>query len=162
TVSLPLSVSDPDGLALTFSASGLPAGLSFNTSTGLISGTPTASALTTSNVTVSATNGFATGTATFTWRVTVASQPTITAPGAQNGHQGDVVSLAIQASASGGDPLTYSASGLPSGLIIDPNSGLISGSIAAAGPASFTVQVMVTDSPYVSSTTFAWTVAAAA
>jgi hypothetical protein len=45
-----------------FGATGLPAGLSINTSTGLISGTPTASG--TSSVALSATNGAGTGTAT--------------------------------------------------------------------------------------------------
>jgi hypothetical protein len=45
-----------------FNATGLPAGLSVNTTTGLISGTPTAAG--SSNVTISATNAAGTGTAT--------------------------------------------------------------------------------------------------
>jgi Glycosyl hydrolase family 12/Cellulose binding domain/Putative Ig domain len=56
------------GQTLTYSASGLPAGLSINSSTGLISGTPTASG--TSNVTVSARDGTgASGSASFTWTI---------------------------------------------------------------------------------------------
>jgi hypothetical protein len=39
-VSLTLSASDPDGDTLTYSASGLPPGLSINTTSGLIKGTP--------------------------------------------------------------------------------------------------------------------------
>jgi hypothetical protein len=56
------------GQTLTYSASGLPAGLSINAGTGLITGTPTAAG--TSTVTVSArdTTG-ATGSTTFTWTV---------------------------------------------------------------------------------------------
>ena len=45
-----------------YSATGLPAGLNLNPSSGLISGTPLTSA--TTNVTIGATNGFGTGSAT--------------------------------------------------------------------------------------------------
>ena len=53
----------------TWSASGLPAGLSIGSSTGLISGSPTTSG--TSNVTVTVTDAASrTGTANFTWTIT--------------------------------------------------------------------------------------------
>ena len=52
-----------------FGATGLPAGLSVNTTSGLISGTPTSAG--TSTVTLSATNAAGTGTATLT--LTIAS-----------------------------------------------------------------------------------------
>ncbi|MCX3058273.1 Ig domain-containing protein [Streptomyces beihaiensis] len=65
--SLQVQASDSDSSqTLSYAASGLPAGLSINSSTGLISGTPTASG--TSSVTVTVTDGTgATGTASFTW-----------------------------------------------------------------------------------------------
>jgi hypothetical protein len=50
-----------------YGATGLPAGLSVNSGTGLISGTPTTAA--TSTVTLSATNGGGTGTATLTLNI---------------------------------------------------------------------------------------------
>ncbi|HCT75273.1 MAG TPA: hypothetical protein DGG94_11925 [Micromonosporaceae bacterium] len=50
----------------TWSASGLPAGLSINSSTGQITGTPTTAG--TSNVTITATGG-GSGSATFSWTV---------------------------------------------------------------------------------------------
>ncbi|MBW8482870.1 M4 family metallopeptidase [Actinomadura parmotrematis] len=67
-VSLQISASDPSGGALTYSATGLPAGLTINASTGLISGTPTTAG--TSTVVVTAKNAAnATGSATFTWTI---------------------------------------------------------------------------------------------
>jgi F5/8 type C domain/Ricin-type beta-trefoil lectin domain/Putative Ig domain len=67
--SLQIHASDSaSGQTLTYSATGLPAGLSINSSSGLISGTPTTAG--TSNVTVTArdTTG-ATGSASFSWTV---------------------------------------------------------------------------------------------
>jgi subtilase family serine protease len=56
------------GQTLTYSATGLPAGLSISSTTGLISGTPTTAA--TYSVAVSAKDGTgATGSATFTWTI---------------------------------------------------------------------------------------------
>jgi subtilase family serine protease len=68
-VSLQISATDSaSGQTLSYSATGLPAGLSINSSTGLISGTPTTAG--TSDVTVTAedTTG-ASGSASFTWTI---------------------------------------------------------------------------------------------
>src|ERR1700761_1932379 len=67
--SLQIKASDSgSGQTLSYSATGLPAGLSINSTTGLISGTPTAAG--TSNVTVTARDGTgATGSTSFTWTV---------------------------------------------------------------------------------------------
>jgi hypothetical protein len=60
------------GQTLTYSATGLPAGLSISSTTGLISGTPTTAA--TSSVTVTATDTTgAKGSAAFTWTISASS-----------------------------------------------------------------------------------------
>ena len=67
-VSLQISASDSaSGQTLTYSATGLPAGLSVSSS-GLISGTPTTAGTSTVTVTATDTTG-ALGSATFTWTV---------------------------------------------------------------------------------------------
>ncbi|HET6876453.1 MAG TPA: putative Ig domain-containing protein [Jatrophihabitans sp.] len=81
----------------------------------------------------------------------------VTNPGSQSGTVGTATSLQIQASDSGGATLTYSATGLPTGLSINSASGLISGTPSAAG--TFSVTVTATDSTGASgSTSFTWTI----
>ena len=66
-----ISVKATSATTVTYSASGLPAGLTINSATGLISGTPTAAG--SSSVTVTARNGYGPVTLTFTLRVTAPS-----------------------------------------------------------------------------------------
>jgi hypothetical protein len=81
---------------------------------------------------------------------------TVTNPGSQTGTVGTATSLQISASDSGGAALTYSASGLPTGLSIS-SSGLISGTPSAAG--AYSVSVTASDSTGASgSTSFTWTI----
>jgi subtilase family serine protease len=60
------------GQTLTYSATGLPAGLSINSSTGLITGTPTTAATYSVTATAKDTTG-ATGSASFSWTINPAS-----------------------------------------------------------------------------------------
>jgi endoglucanase len=150
------------GQTLTFSATGLPAGLSISSS-GLISGTPTGSPGAFS-VTVTARDGTgASGSATFTWTITAATGNTVTVtnPGSQTTTVGTAVSRQISATDSGaGQTLTFTATGLPAGLSIS-SSGLISGTPTTAGTSSVTVTAR--DGTGASgSATFTWTVTAAA
>ncbi|MFF3647269.1 M4 family metallopeptidase [Streptomyces sp. NPDC002181] len=72
-VSLQVQATSTNPGALSYAATGLPAGLSINSSTGLISGTATTAG--TSNVTVTVTDSQSkTGTASFTWTVGTSQQ----------------------------------------------------------------------------------------
>jgi large repetitive protein len=79
-VNLAISASDPDGNPLTYSATGLPAGLSIGNTTGRITGTPTTKAL--YNVTVTVSDGQANASASFTWDIVT---PDTTAPTTPSG-----------------------------------------------------------------------------
>ena len=139
-----LSASGTQGVAFTytitasnnptsFSASGLPAGLSVNTSTGAITGTPTSAAA--SSVTLGATNAGGTGTAVLTLTITPPN-PVVTSGATAFGTAGSSFFYQITASNS---PTSYSATGLPSGLTVNTSTGAISGSPAASGTTSVTI-----------------------
>ena len=156
---LPIVASDSGGSALTYSATGLPAGLSINAGTGTISGTPTTAG--SNSVTVTATdNSGATGSATFSWTVT--NTVSVTSPGNQSSASGTAITpLPIVASDSGGSALTYSATGLPAGLSINAGTGTISGTPTTAGSNSVTVTA-TDNSGATGSATFSWTVTGSA
>ncbi|MGW2724765.1 putative Ig domain-containing protein [Streptomyces sp. NPDC001492] len=97
------------------------------------------------------------GTTAFTSGSTSGNTVTVTNPGSQSTTTGSSVSLQISASDSAGATLTYSASGLPTGLSISSSTGLISGTASTAG--TYQVTVTAKDSTGASgSTSFSWTV----
>ena len=116
-----------------FGASGLPAGLTVNTTSGLISGTPTGAG--SFNVMLSATNSMGTGSAPLSLTVAMAV-PAITSSGTASGTVGSGFSYQITATNS---PTSFGAMGLPTGLAVNTASGLISGIPTTAGTSSVTV-----------------------
>jgi Bacterial Ig-like domain (group 3)/MBG domain/Putative Ig domain/NHL repeat len=122
---------------------GLPAGLTFNTNTGAITGTPTVtSALMSYTVTVTDENG-ATAAASFSLTVS-GGVVAVQSIGVKTLMVYQAGTPFIPVTGSGGTaPLTYSVSpGLPAGLTLNANTGVISGTaIAVSAAASYTVTV---------------------
>jgi hypothetical protein len=245
--SLQLAGSDPDGDPLTYSATGLPPGLTLMASTGYIAGTPTTAG--TYSVTARASDGVLTASRTFTWTVnaadttapvvnitsptsastystsataltlsgnasdangvtqvtwmnsrggsgtatgttswsvssmtllpgdnvltvtardaadnrsskaltvTVNSAPALAAVANQSSTVGLATTLQLAGSDPDGDPLSYSATGLPSGLSVAAATGLISGTPTASGV--FNVVATVSAGALTASRTFTWTI----
>ena len=121
TVSLQIQASDPDNDQLTYSATGLPAGLSINSSNGLISGTIAFGASATNNASVTVSDGTLTDTANFTWTVFHVN----VAPIANNQNietaQDTATPLTLTATDANGSGLTYS-------VVTQPTHGALSGS----------------------------------
>jgi hypothetical protein len=155
SVSLQLTASDPDGQPISFTAAGLPPGLTIGTNTGAIVGQPTTAGSYTVTVTVS--DGSLTASQTFAWTIRTANlPPALTNPGSQTSTVGQVTTLQLHASDPNGDVLTYVAAGLPVGLQLAPDTGVIAGTPSIAG--NFNVTVTVSDGSLFTSQTFAWSV----
>lgn len=165
-VSLQIVAIDANGDDLTYAALGLPPALSIGENTGLISGFVAAGASAGTPydpvaVTVTDEKGYETSVE-FTWAITNDNQPpVVTKPSDQVDAEGDLVSLQVAANDPDGDDLTYSATGLPPGLSINPTSGLISGTINAGASTSspYTAKVKATDPGLLfDEEEFSWTV----
>ena len=114
---------------ISFSASGLPTGLTINTSTGVISGTPVKAD--TYTIALGATNVDGTGTASLVLVVAIPGHPPlISGVLGADGVVGESFSYEIEAS---GNVAGYAASKLPPGLSIDTVGGVISGTPTTSG-----------------------------
>ncbi|MBT8084456.1 MAG: putative Ig domain-containing protein [Woeseia sp.] len=154
-VNLAIEAQDIDGGTLSFIASGLPTGLTINSETGVIDGTPTTAAGNVVTVTVS--DGESTASITFNWIVADANvPPTISNPGDQESETGTAVNLTLEAADSDGGILSFAASNLPDGLSISVISGVISGTPNTAD--IYSVTVTVDDGEDSASTSFSWTI----
>ncbi|MGW5608906.1 putative Ig domain-containing protein [Streptomyces sp. NPDC003753] len=97
------------------------------------------------------------GTTAFSSGSSTGNTVTVTNPGNQSTTTGGSASLQIKATDSAGATLTYSATGLPTGLSINSSTGLISGTASTAG--TYSVTVTAKDATGASgSTSFTWTV----
>ena len=163
-VSLSLSASDAtSGATLSYSGTGLPPGLSI-TSSGLIhgtiaTGTDLAGAY---SGTITVQDGTDSVSQPLLWNVQLPYVWLAPVP-AQSNNPGDVVTLGLEAWDRTGGALTYTQTGLPTGLSLNSGTGLITGSIALADTSAspYTATLTITDGTYSNSQTVTWSVSAA-
>lgn len=131
---------------VSYTATGVPAGMSLDATTGVVSGTPTAAA--TSTIVVTAKDA-ASRTATFTYKIInkgvltlTLAKPTVGVNIGQN-----YTTLNAPTSANVGGVATYTAVGLPEGLSVNASTGALIGSPADTIPnnTQFPVTVRITD-----------------
>jgi len=120
-------------------AGALPTGLSLNTTTGVLSGTPTAGG--TFNFTITATdaNSF---TASRAYSVTIGAPTVTVSPAAANPAQVTTAYSQTFSAAGGTAPYTYAVSTgtLPAGLSLNASTGVLSGTPTTLGSSTFTVK----------------------
>jgi len=118
----------------------LPAGLSLNSSTGVISGTPTKAGV--SSVTVQVTDSKG-GTGNKNIPILIADLPNIITLSLPTGKVNTAYSQTIEAYNGSGTYSKWSITSgtLPAGLSLDPATGIITATPIQTGNSSFTVQV---------------------
>ncbi|HAM45800.1 MAG TPA: hypothetical protein DCM67_12365 [Propionibacteriaceae bacterium] len=137
----------------TWAATGLPSGLSLNTSTGVISGTPSAEEAPSVTITVTDDKG---KTDSVTVTLSVGPAVSISTASLSNAVVGTAYSFTVTAT-GGTSPFTWAATGLPSGLSMNTTTGVISGTPSAVATPNVTVTV-TDDTGKTDSETFALTI----
>src|SRR5262249_5228090 len=116
----------------------LPTGLTLNTATGVLSGTPTVTGNYSFTVKAQAANGC---NATQAYTLTI-NCPTITINPASlpNGTTGTAYSQTLNVTPAGGNySYAVTSGGLPAGLNLNPATGVLSGTLTTNGTSNFTV-----------------------
>ena len=142
------TVNDVDaGDTLTLSAPTLPAWLSFNPSTGVLSGTPTNAHVGNHAVVLRASDGTVTVNQSFTITVSNTNDtPTITSTAVTNATEDTAYSYTFTVNdVDAGDTLTLSAPTLPAWLSFNPSTGVLSGTPTNAHVGNHAVVLRASD-----------------
>lgn len=163
SISFDVSSYFDDDDAFSFSATGLPTGLSINSSTGVITGTIANESADTYAVTITGTAGGDSVDQDFDWLVTDPSPVavgTIPDQSTEEGVGGISWDITGYFSDPDGDTLSYSSSTLPPGLSVSSGgtvSGTISGGASSGSP--YAVTITASDGDHSVDQTFDWVVA---
>ena len=122
-------------ITLAVSAGSLPPGLTFDPSTGVITGTPTTVGV--YAFSISASNEV--GTDAVDYSVAIAEPPAITAPAPAASGAGAPFSFEVTTTGTGPFQFAITAGLLPTGLVLDTATGVISGTPTTPGSYAFTV-----------------------
>jgi len=148
-LSFTLTATDPDGDGLTFSASNVPTGASFNPSSRVFSWTPAFGDSGNYNVTFTVTDdGSPAESDSEVVTISVGNvnrPPVLGSIGSKSVDEGNRLTFTISASAPDGDILTYSASNLPSGANFNSGTRTFSWTPAIGDAGNYNVQFTVTD-----------------
>ncbi len=151
TLSFTVSATDPDGDSLTYAATGLPTGATFNSATRTFSWTPDAGQAGTYPVTFTATDA---GTPPLSDSETVAitvngvasnQPPVLAAIGAKSGTEGALLSFVVSATDPENAPLGYSAAPLPAGASFNPTTRTFTWTPGYEQAGRYTVTFTVSD-----------------
>ncbi|MDA7675003.1 S8 family serine peptidase [Akkermansiaceae bacterium] len=121
-----------------YSATGLPAGLSLNETTGLITGVPTTEGAFSVNITATNIIGTTNGSLTINVGPRIPIPPLITGSLTTTGIMGLPFRFQIESTNS---PTSYAVTNLPEGLTLNPTSGFISGTPTTLGSTLVTITV---------------------
>ncbi len=161
-VDLGLTATDPDDETLSWSASGVPPGLSLGNNGRITGALPyTAHDASPYTVTVTVSDGLESHERTFTWVVDQGDQPPqVINPGNRTNAESAVISLTVSGSDPEGDPISWSATGLPPNLAMNATTGEITGTLSytANQGSPYTVTVTASDGSKSTDATFLWTV----
>ncbi|MCX7915377.1 MAG: putative Ig domain-containing protein, partial [Verrucomicrobiae bacterium] len=161
TLTFTVSGGDPDGDTVTFSASGLPTGATFDAGARTFMWTPSYTQAGTYSVTFTVSDGSLSASTTITITVNnINRAPTITSPGNRTVSVGTNLTLTVSGSDPDGDPLTYSASGLPASATFNPSTRVFSWTPTAGQAGTHSVTFTVSDGNLSASTTVTITVQA--